>query len=73
MDSFHTKSTLRAGDKEYEIFNPARLPQTTFLPYSLKILLENLLRHEDGDTVTCSRVAGTTAARERSRTAPRAC
>ncbi len=51
-DSFDTRSTLKVADKSYEIFNPAQLPQAVRLPYSLKILLENLLRHEDGATVT---------------------
>ena len=52
MDSFNSRSTLEVAGKQYEIFSPARLPQAAKLPYSLKILLENLLRHEDGVTVT---------------------
>ena len=51
-DSFHTKSKLNVAGRCYEIFNFARLPQAASLPYSLKILLENLLRHEDSVTVT---------------------
>jgi aconitate hydratase len=53
-DSFKTRQTLAAGDGSYEIF---RLPaiegyDLARLPFSLKILLENLLRHEDGVNVT---------------------
>jgi aconitate hydratase len=53
-DTFGARSTLTVGGKDYEIF---RLDAVTdghvaTLPYSLKILLENLLRHEDGRDVT---------------------
>jgi len=53
-DSFGARSTLAVGDENFEIF---RLDAVTEghvgrLPYSLKILLENLLRHEDGRDVT---------------------
>jgi aconitate hydratase len=53
-DTFGARSTLTVGGKDYEIF---RLDAVTDghvsrLPYSLKILLENLLRHEDGRDVT---------------------
>ena len=53
-DSFGARTTLPLGDKDYEVF---RLDAVTDghvdrLPYSLKILLENLLRHEDGRDVT---------------------
>ncbi len=53
-DSFGARSTLEVGGKDYEIF---RLDAVTDghvdrLPFSLKILLENLLRHEDGRDVT---------------------
>jgi aconitate hydratase len=56
-DTFKTRDTLRVGHKEYEIFRLPRLAnrfELGRLPYSLKILLENLLRHEDGDTVTAA-------------------
>ena len=56
-DSFNTRSTLEVGGVEYEIFRLDRLPNrfdTSRLPFSLKILLENLLRHEDGANVTAS-------------------
>jgi len=52
-NSFRARSTLTAGDRTYEIFSLAALPQDKLarLPYSLKILLENLLRFEDGISV----------------------
>ena len=54
MNSFEARSTLEVGDREYEIYRLDAL-QAKFdvarLPFSLKILLENLLRHEDGPTV----------------------
>ena len=54
INSFRARSTLNAGDRSYEIWSLAALPQDKLarLPYSLKILLENLLRFEDGVSVT---------------------
>ncbi|KKL59496.1 hypothetical protein LCGC14_2214770 [marine sediment metagenome] len=55
QDSFGARSTLTVGDREYEIFGLRALEaeyDTARLPYSLKVLLENLLRNEDGTTVT---------------------
>src|SRR5437588_6777782 len=55
MDSFHSRSTLKTGSKEYEIFRLDALDKqgisTQHLPFSLHILLENLLRTEDGRNV----------------------
>jgi len=54
-DSFKTKSTLDVGGHGYEIYRLAALDSKYdlgHLPYALKILLENLLRHEDGVDVT---------------------
>ena len=55
MDTFHSRSTLKIGGKEYEIFRLDALDKagvsTRHLPYSLRILLENLLRTEDGRNV----------------------
>jgi len=48
-NSFGTRSDLRVGERSYEIHRLGDLGAR--LPYSLKILLENLLRHEDGITV----------------------
>src|SRR5499427_4204423 len=56
MNSFQSRSILRVGNKEYEIFRVDALDKqgisTKHLPFSLRILLENLLRTEDGRNVT---------------------
>src|SRR6185295_5121583 len=56
MDSFKSQSTLTVGSKEYEIYRIDALDKqgisTKHLPFALRILLENLLRTEDGRTVT---------------------
>ncbi|AIG64111.1 aconitate hydratase [Corynebacterium atypicum] len=51
-NSFDAKSTLKVGDKEYEYFALSAVPGMEKLPYSLKVLGENLLRTEDGLNVT---------------------
>jgi aconitate hydratase len=58
MNSFFSKAVLTSGNRSYTIY---RLPglgsrgfNLTRLPFSLKILLENLLRREDGETVTAA-------------------
>ncbi len=55
MDSFHSRSKLTVGGKDYDIFRLDALDKadisTKHLPYSLRILLENLLRTEDGRNV----------------------
>ncbi len=59
MNSFEASSTLTVDDREYEIFRLDAL-QAKFdvarLPFALKILLENLLRNEDGRTVEAADV-----------------
>ena len=52
VNSFGAKSTLAVGEKEYEIFRVDQVPGHERLPYSLKVLLEKLLRTEDGANVT---------------------
>src|SRR5215472_11980617 len=56
MNSFNSRSRLKVGSQEYEIFRLDALDQqgipTKHLPFSLRILLENLLRTEDGRNVT---------------------
>src|SRR6266478_4883225 len=56
MNSFNSRSTLRVGQKDYELYRLYALDKqgisTQHLPYSLRILLENLLRTEDGRNVT---------------------
>jgi len=60
-DSFHARGTLRVGEREYHIYRLAAVervyPDVARLPFSLKILLENLLRHEDGVTVRVEDIA----------------
>jgi aconitate hydratase len=55
MNTFGSRSTLRVGDREYAIYRLDALDKqnirTTHLPFSLRILLENLLRTEDGRSV----------------------
>ena len=53
-NSFRARSTLAVGERSYQIWSLASLPQDKLarLPYALKILLENLLRCEDGVNVT---------------------
>ena len=56
-NSHNAKTTLKVNDKNYEIFSLPALEdrfKVSRLPYSLKILLENLLRHEDGVAVTAA-------------------
>src|ERR687887_421010 len=58
-NSYGARSTLRVGDRDYEIFRLDTLQSkydVARLPYSLKILLENLLRTEDGEAVTAEDV-----------------
>ena len=52
QNSFNSRSNLEVGGKTYEIFRLDAVRGSERLPYSLKILLENLLRNEDGLTVT---------------------
>src|SRR6267154_3412488 len=56
INSFNSRSVLKVGAKEYEIYRLDALDKqgisTTHLPFSLRILLENLLRTEDGRNVT---------------------
>ncbi|MGA2724348.1 MAG: aconitate hydratase AcnA [Bryobacteraceae bacterium] len=61
-NSFGAAVTLRVGNREYECFRLSRLQETGVgdvgrLPFSTKILLENLLRHEDGRRVSADDVA----------------
>jgi aconitate hydratase len=56
LNSFGARSTLKVGSKEYQLYRIDALDQqgisTKHLPFSLRILLENLLRTEDGHNVT---------------------
>jgi aconitate hydratase len=56
QDSFHSRAQLSLGDRSYEIYRLGAVDGAARLPFSLKILLENLLRHEDGEIVTAQQV-----------------
>jgi aconitate hydratase len=61
LDTFKTRSTLQVGKRTYAYFSlpaaaKAGAGDVARLPMSLKILLENLLRHEDGGTVTAANI-----------------
>jgi aconitate hydratase len=71
VDSFGAKGTLEVGGESYEIYRLASVSgdglDVAGLPYSLKVLLENLLRNEDGADITADdvrAVAGWDADRE---------
>jgi aconitate hydratase len=60
-NSFGAASVLRTGERSFRIYSlraleKAGFPNVARLPYSLKVLLENLLRHEDGRTVTAEQI-----------------
>jgi aconitate hydratase len=65
MNSFGSRSVLRVGKREFEIHRLDALEKqgcaTKHLPYSLRILLENLLRREDGKTVRADDVRALTS------------
>jgi aconitate hydratase len=56
VDTFKSKSTLTVGDKDYEIYRLDKVPGSEKLPFSLKVLLENLLRTEDGANITSEHI-----------------
>jgi len=65
-DSFGARSTLSVGDRQFEIFRLgaeglAAEGDVARLPYSIKVVLENLARHEDGLRVTAADVAAVAA------------
>ncbi|MFY8040608.1 MAG: aconitate hydratase AcnA [Bosea sp. (in: a-proteobacteria)] len=64
LDSFKCAKTLKVGDKSYVIYSLAEaekngLEGISALPYSMKVMLENLLRFEDGRTVTKADILAT--------------
>jgi len=56
VNSFGAQSTLTVGSTDYEIFRIDTVPGYEKLPFSLKVLLENLLRTEDGANVTKAQI-----------------
>ncbi|MFE0462889.1 aconitate hydratase AcnA [Kitasatospora sp. NPDC058965] len=55
-NSFDARSSLQVGDESYEIFKLSAVEGSERLPYSLKVLLENLLRTEDGANITADHI-----------------
>ncbi|XKF14273.1 aconitate hydratase AcnA [Knoellia locipacati] len=55
-DSFKAHGELQVGDKAYEIYRLSAVEGSETLPYSLKVLLENLLRTEDGANITADHI-----------------
>ncbi|MFP5218983.1 MAG: aconitate hydratase [Actinomycetes bacterium] len=55
-DSFGARSTLDVGGTSYEVFRLDAVEGAADLPYSLKVLLENLLRTEDGENTTADSI-----------------
>ncbi|MBU1587791.1 MAG: aconitate hydratase, partial [Actinobacteria bacterium] len=56
VNSFGSKDTLNVGDQSYEVFRIDKVPGHEKLPFSLKVLLENLLRTEDGANITADHI-----------------
>jgi len=56
VDTFRSKGVLEVAGTSYEIFRLSAVPGLERLPYSLKVLAENLLRTEDGANVTADHV-----------------
>ncbi|MFB2555983.1 aconitate hydratase AcnA [Herbiconiux liangxiaofengii] len=56
VNSFGSKDTLKVGDTSYEVFRIDQVPGHEKLPFSLKVLLENLLRTEDGANITAEHI-----------------
>jgi aconitate hydratase len=56
LDSFGARGALAAGDTSYDIFRLSAVSGAAELPFSLKVLLENLLRTEDGANITADHI-----------------
>ncbi len=56
QDSFKAKGELKVGEASYQVFRINTVEGSDTLPYSLKVLLENLLRTEDGVNVTAEQI-----------------
>ena len=57
LNSFQAKDTLTVDERQYEIFRTDAVEGHRTLPFSLKVLLENLLRTEDGANITREQIA----------------
>ena len=56
LNSFSARDTLAVGDNSYQIYRLDAVPGVEKLPYSLKVLAENLLRTEDGANITADHI-----------------
>ena len=56
LDSFSARTALSVGDREVQIYRIDVLPESQRLPFTHKVLLENLLRTEDGANVTADQI-----------------
>ncbi|KQP55586.1 aconitate hydratase [Agreia sp. Leaf283] len=56
VNSFGSKDQLKVGDDSYEVYRIDKVPGYEKLPFSLKVLLENLLRTEDGGNITAEHI-----------------
>jgi aconitate hydratase len=55
-NSFQAQTSLEVSGQSYQIFDITKLPEAAALPFSLKVLLENLLRTEDGANITAEQI-----------------
>ncbi|MBA3367589.1 MAG: aconitate hydratase, partial [Geodermatophilaceae bacterium] len=60
-DSFGALGTLAIGERSYKVYRLAAVEGADKLPYSLKVLLENLLRNEDGANITADHIRAVAA------------
>ena len=56
VNSFNSKTEITVAGDKFEIFDISQIPAAQTLPFSLKILLENLLRTEDGANITAEQI-----------------
>ncbi|HUR74380.1 MAG TPA: aconitase family protein, partial [Sporichthya sp.] len=56
VDSFGSRGNLQVGENSYEIYRLNAVEGSATLPFSLKVLLENLLRTEDGANITADHI-----------------
>lgn len=57
INSFGAKDSLEVAGRSYQIYKISAVPGYQRLPYSLKVLLENLLRTEDGENITAQDIS----------------
>ncbi|HET7304351.1 MAG TPA: aconitase family protein, partial [Segeticoccus sp.] len=56
VNSFDARARLEVGDTSYDIYRLDAVEGSKSLPYSLKVLLENLVRNENGTTITADQI-----------------